>query len=163
MTSTRRPDVMLTPTRAPRVLAPTARPAATASMISLQRSAGNTSTLALLRRARKPAEESPATLTLPGVLDHATVSSWSITTNGRGQTSELQFTRPTDAESPALAKALTGGTPGGPATLVVRRLTPLGWIHKLTLTMEDCMVSSFSPGGEYESVTLAFSRMHFEE
>ena len=78
-----------------------ARGAAVSSMIALQRSAGNTSTMALLRRAR-----------------------------GR---------------------------------LVVRKLTPLGWVRRLTVTMADCLVDSYLTNRGYESLRLTFSRVQVEQ
>ena len=133
-------------------------------MLALQRRAGNTSTLALLRRARDHAEETPVTLTLPGVLDGTAVSSWSLDSDMRGERATgLHITRPTDSDSPVLAKALTDGALGVTATLVVRKLTPLGWVRQLTLTMDDCMVSSYQPGENYESVGLTFTGLHIEQ
>jgi hypothetical protein len=52
---------------------------------------------------------------------------------------------------------------GGTATLVVRKLTPLGWVHHLTMTLEDCAVSAYQAGENDESVGLTFTRMEVEE
>jgi type VI protein secretion system component Hcp len=130
-------------------------------MIALQRSAGNTSTLALLRRARSLTDDYPITLTLPGVVDHAAVSSWSLDGDTRGSATGLEITRPTDADSPAFAKAMTGGSPVE-GRLVVRKLTPLGWVRHLTVTMTDCLVDSFLVRADYESLRLTFGRMQVE-
>jgi type VI protein secretion system component Hcp len=133
-------------------------------VIALQRSAGNTSAMALLRRALEHADETPVTLTLPGVVDGAAVSSWSLDNDMRGErVTGLHITRPTDTDSPVLAKALTDGAPAGTATLVVRKLTPLGWVRQLTLTMEDCVVSSYQVGEKYESLGLTFTAIRVEQ
>ncbi len=131
-------------------------------MIALQRSAGNTSTMALLRRARGRADETPITLTLPGLVDGAAVSTWSLDNDTRGNTVGLDLTRPTDADSPALARALTDGAPDGEGRLVVRKLTPLGWVRQLTLTMADCRIDSFVTYQDYESLRLSFSRVQVD-
>jgi hypothetical protein len=39
---------------------------------------------------------------------------------------------------------------------------PGGWIHDLTVTMDECMVSSSVAGDEDETLTLTFSRMQVE-
>jgi type VI protein secretion system component Hcp len=131
-----------------------------APLIALQRSVGNSSTVALLRRARDVREESPITLTIPGVVDHATVSSWSI--GNSPHPSDLSLLRPTDSDSPRLFRAVTnGGT--ATATLVVRKLTPLGWVHELTMTLEGCTVSSYQAGEKDESVGLTFAGMQVEQ
>jgi hypothetical protein len=140
-----------------------ARGSAAASMIALQHSAGNTSTVALLRRARSVADEAPATLTLTGVVDHVAVSSWSLDSDTRGKTAGLEITRLTDADSPVLAKAVSGGTPDVEGRLIVRRLTPLGWIRQLTLTMADCMADEYTVHDNYESIRLSFSAVRFEQ
>ena len=132
----------------------------TAPLIALQRSAGNSSTVALLRRAHDVREESPVTLTIRGVVDRAAVSSWSIAHGPHP--SDLSLMRPTDSDSPRLFRAVTGGATGT-ATLVVRKLTPLGWVHQMTLTLEGCMVSSYQPGGKDESVGLTFTGMEVEQ
>lgn len=132
-------------------------------MIALQRSAGNTSTMALLRRARGRVDETPVTLTLPGVVDGAAVSSWSLENGIRGQAVGLEITRLTDADSPALAKALTDGAPDVDGRLVVRKLTPLGWVRELTLTMADCMIDSFVTHRDYESLRLSFRRVQVDQ
>jgi Type VI secretion system effector, Hcp len=131
-------------------------------MIALQRRAGNTSTLALLRRAGSLADDPPITLTLPGVVDHAAVSSWSLDRDTRGGPTGLEITRPTDANSPALAKAMTDGSPVE-GRLVVRKLTPLGWVRQLTVTMTDCLIDSFVVRADYESLRLTFGRMQVEQ
>jgi Type VI secretion system effector, Hcp len=125
-------------------------------MIALQRSAGNASTLALMRRGL--AEEPPMSLILPGVVGRAAVSSWSL---GDGQT-RVDLTRRVDSDSPRLAEASATGAPGVTATLVVRRLTSLGWVHELTLTMDDCVVGSYQVHDEYESIGLTFSAVRVE-
>ena len=132
-------------------------------MIALQRRAGNASTLALLRRAQKVADEAPITLTLPGVVDGAAASSWSLESDSRGRPTSLDITRPTDANSPALAKALTDGAPDVEGRLVVRKLTPLGWVRQLTVTMADCIVDSYLINEDYESLRLTFSQMQVEQ
>jgi hypothetical protein len=132
-------------------------------MIALQRSAGNTSTMALLRRARGRADEAPVTLTLPGVVDGAVVSSWSLEDDARGHTVTLEITRPTDADSPALAKALTDGAPDVEGRLVVRKLTPLGWVRQLTVTMADCLVDSYLIHRDYESLRISFRRVQIDQ
>jgi Type VI secretion system effector, Hcp len=148
-------------TRAPAV-ARARRSTEASAMIALQRSAGNTSALAVMRRARGIVDEPPVTFTLPGVVDGASVSSWSLG-GARGDITELHIMRRSDADSPRLAQASTTGAAAATGTLMVRTLTPLGWIRQLTLTLEDCMVSSYHPGAEYESIGLTFSRMHVEQ
>ena len=128
-------------------------------MIALQRSAGNSSTVALLRRAHDVREESPITLTIPGVVDRAAVSSWSL--GGNPHPSDLSLLRPTDADSPRLFRAVIDGATGT-ATLVVRKLTPLGWLQQMALTLEGCTVSSYQPGENDESVGLTFTGMQVE-
>jgi hypothetical protein len=131
-------------------------------VLALQRSAGNTSTMALLRRARKLTGQAPVTLTLPGVVTDAVVSSWRLDRDVRGQATALEITRPTDADSPILAKALTDGPPVE-GRVVVRKLTPLGWIRELTVTMAGCLVESFVTHEGYESLRLTFSRVQVEQ
>ena len=156
------------PTRA--VIAPPTRTSAAsrtagiASVIGLQRSAGNTSTMALLRRTHGPADDAPVTLTLPGVVEGAPVSSWSFDNDARGTgPTGLHITRPTDTNSPVLSKAASEGAEAVTARLVVRKLTPLGWVHQLTLIMEGCMVSSFQTGEHDESVGLTFTAMQVDQ
>jgi len=132
-------------------------------MIALQRSAGNSSAVALMRRARGRTDEPPITLTLPDVVDHAAVSSWSLDRAARGTTTAVEITRPTDADSPALAKALTEGAPGVEGRLVVRKLTPLGWVTELAVTMADCTVDSYLIHEDYELVRLSFSRVQVQQ
>jgi type VI protein secretion system component Hcp len=131
-----------------------------APLIALQRSAGNSSTVALLRRAHDLREESPITLTIPGVVERAAVSSWSL--GGNRRPSDLSLLRPTDADSPRLSRAVTDGATGT-ATLVVRKLTPLGWVHQTTMTLEGCAVSSYQLGEKDESVGLTFTGMQVEQ
>jgi hypothetical protein len=133
-----------------------------ASMLALQRSAGNTSTMALLRRARKLTDEAPITLTLPGVVNEAVVSSWSFDRDTQGKVTAVEITRPTDADSPSLAKARTDGPPVE-GRVVVRRLTPHGWVRSLTVTMADCLVDAFRVHDGYEWLRLAFSRVQVEQ
>lgn len=134
-----------------------------ASMLALQQSAGNASTMALLRRARGGEDEAPITLTLPGVVEGATVSSWSLDNDARGKAVGLEVTRPTDTDSPALAKALTAGAADGEGRLVVRKLTPLGWVRQLTVTMADCMIDSYLIHRDYESLRVSFSRVQVNQ
>lgn len=134
-----------------------------ASMIALQRSAGNTSSLALLRRARAVGEEPPITLTLPGVVDRAGVTSWSLRQDTHGRSTGVDLTRISDADSPRLVDAFTHGAPAVTATLLVRKLTPLGSIRELTLTMEDCTVDSFQVDGDHDAVGLNFDRIRVEQ
>jgi hypothetical protein len=123
-------------------------------MLALQRSAGNTSTLALLRRERRPSDEPPMTLSLPGVAEHTALSSWSFDNETRGTPpTGVYITRLTDADSPALARAAREGTPGVTATLRVRQLT---------LTMEDCTISSYVVGDQSESVGLTFTGLRVQ-
>jgi type VI protein secretion system component Hcp len=129
-------------------------------MIALQRTAGNAAVLTLLRRARKDSDEPPITLTIPGVVDHAVVSSWSL--GGNRHPTDLSLERPTDSDSPRLFRAVTEGATGT-ATLVVRRLTPQGWVLDLKLTLEGCTVSSYQLGGKDESVGLTFTGMQVEQ
>lgn len=132
-------------------------------MIALQRAVGNTSTVALLRRAGKITEEPPIMFTLPGVVDHAAVDSWSMGTN-RGEPTSVEILRPIDENSPRLMEANKRGWPDdATATLVVRRLTPLGWVRQLTLTMEHCLVASYQIGEHEESVQLSFAGMQVEQ
>jgi hypothetical protein len=131
-------------------------------MLALQRSAGNTSTTALLRRASARADEAPITLTLPGIVSDAVVSSWSFDRDSRGETTGVEITRPTDADSPVLAKAMIDGPPVD-GRVVVRKLTPLGWVRQLTVTMDDCRVASFLVGRDRDSLQLTFSRVAVEQ
>jgi type VI protein secretion system component Hcp len=130
-------------------------------MLALQRRAGNASTAALLRRARDLADQAPITLTLTGVVDGATVSSWSLDHDMGGGTTGLEITRPIDADSPVLAKSLSDGAPVD-GRLVVQKLTPLGWVRQLTVRMTDCLVDSFLAHEDYESLRLSFSRVRVE-
>jgi type VI protein secretion system component Hcp len=129
-------------------------------MVALQRSAGNASTVALMRRAHDVRDESPITLTIPGIVDHAAVSSWSL--GGMRGPTDLHLVRRTDADSPRLFQAVASGG-GGTGILVVRKLAPLGWVHVLTITMEGCTVSSYEAGGSDESVGLTFTEMQVEQ
>jgi type VI protein secretion system component Hcp len=131
-----------------------------ASVVALQRSAGNASTVALMRRARDMRDESPITLTIPGVVDHAAVSSWSL--GGTRRPTDLNLVRRTDADSPRLFQAVSQGG-GGTATLVVRKLTPRGWVHQMTVTLDGCVISSYQAGGTDESVGLTFMQMQVEQ
>jgi hypothetical protein len=131
-----------------------------AAAVALQRSAGNASTVALMRRTHDMREEPPITLTIPGIADHAPVSSWSVGA-GRPPT-DLSLVRRTDADSPRLFRAVTDGA-AGTATLVVRKLTPLGWVHQLTITLEGCVVSSYQTDDADESVGLTFTAMEVEQ
>jgi hypothetical protein len=135
----------------------------TAPMLALQRAAGNASALALLRRARKIEEEPPVALTLAGLVNGAAVSSWSLDRDTRGRPTGLEMTRPLDDNSPIFAKALVAGAPGVDGTLVVRRLTPLGWVRRLTVTMADCAVDQYMVDEGYESVHLVFSRVQVDQ
>jgi type VI protein secretion system component Hcp len=101
-------------------------------------------------------------ITVPGVVDRASVSSGSLD-DVRGRSVGLNITRQTDANSPRLAEAERSGAPGATATLSVRRLTPLGWVRELTLTMADCTVSSYVIHENYESVGLTFSSVQVEQ
>jgi hypothetical protein len=128
-------------------------------MIALQRAAGNASTVALLRHTGKLTEEPPITLTIPGVVDGAAVDTWSF---GPGDhPTFVGLMRTTDADSARLRRALTDGTTGS-ATLVMRKLTPLGWVRVHKLTMEGCTVDSYQASGEYEQVGLSFTAMELE-
>lgn len=129
-------------------------------MIGLQRTAGNASTVALMRRAHDVRDESPITLTIPGVVDHAAVSSWSV--GGTRRPTDLSLVRRTDIDSPRLFQAVTNGA-GGTAAIVVRKLTPLGWVHQMTLTLEGCTVRSYQADGSDESVGLMFTEMQVEQ
>jgi hypothetical protein len=143
--------------------APAPTPALDASgsspLIALQRSVGNATTAALMRRAHDVRDEPPITLTIPGVVEHAAVSSWSA--GNSPHPTDLSLVRPTDADSPRLFRAVTNGS-GGTATIVVRKLTPLGWVHQMTLTLEGCLVSSYQPGEKDESVGLTFTGMQVD-
>src|SRR5215475_7725232 len=110
------------------------RTTGTDSMLALQRSAGNASTLALLRRERTTVDEPTMTLSLPGVAEHIALWSWTFDNESRGRPTGLHITRPTDADSPILAKAAREGAPGATATLRVR---------ERTLTLDDCAISSY--------------------
>ncbi len=131
-----------------------------ASVVALQRSAGNASTVALMRRAHDMRDQSPTTLTILGVVDHAAVSSWSL--GGTRRPTELNLVRRTDADSPRLFEAVTHGG-GGVATLVVRKLTPLGWVRQMTVTLQGCVISSYQAGGTDESIGLTFTEMQVEQ
>ena len=131
-------------------------------MVALQRSAGNASAVALLRRASSVAQDAPITLTLPGVVDGAAVSTWHIHTDSRRPATDVEIIRPTDTDSPRLTRALAEGARSATATLFVRRLTPLGWTRDMTVTFSDCSVSSFQAQGEFDSVWLRFTRMEVD-
>jgi type VI protein secretion system component Hcp len=131
-------------------------------MLALQRSAGNTSTLALLRRARARTDEAPMTLTLPGIVSDAVVSSWSFDRDSRSEITGVEITRPTDADSPVLAKAMIDG-PRVEGRVVVRKLTPAGWVRQLTVTMDDCSVSSFQIDRDHDRLELTFSSVQVEQ
>jgi hypothetical protein len=45
----------------------------------------------------------------------------------------------------------------------VRKLTPLGWVQQMTMTLEGCMVSSYQAGDKDESVGLTFTGMQVEQ
>jgi len=117
-----------------------------------------------MRRTPALADEAPVTFNLPGVVDGAPVSSWSLERGGpRAQATGLNLTRQTDVNSPRVSQALTNGSRGVTATLVVRKLTPLGWVRQVTVTMNDCMVSSYKQSdGDSESIGLTFSRIQVE-
>jgi Type VI secretion system effector, Hcp len=127
-----------------------------AAIIALQRSAGNAATAGLMRRAHDVREQAPVTLTIPEVVDRAEVDTYSLEYDAKRRLVGLNITRPTDADSPRLAKALIDGPPSVTATFRVR--SP----HVLTITMDNCMISSFAPQGEYESVGLTFSQAHLD-
>jgi type VI protein secretion system component Hcp len=129
-------------------------------VVALQRSAGNASTVALMRRAHDTRDHSPITLTIPGVVDHAAVSSWRL--GGTRHPTDLSLVRPTDSDSPRLFQAVTNGG-GGTATLVVRKLTLQGWVRQMTMTLEGSMVSSYQSGGADETVGLTFTEMQVEQ
>ena len=57
---------------------------------------------------------------------------------------------------------MTNGSPVE-GRLVVRKLTPLGWVRQLTVTMTDCLIDSFLVHADYESLRLTFSRMQVEQ
>jgi len=135
-------------------------------MVALQRSAGNAATLALLRRANKAGEESPISLTLPGVVDHAAVSSWSMgPSDGKGGPTSVSIIRPTDGNSQRLMQAASTSWPDdATGTLVVRRRTSGGWVHALTVAMEHCTVVSYSAyDGRHESVSFHFTRARIDQ
>jgi hypothetical protein len=141
-----------------------ARSAGPTAMLAVQRSAGNSVALALLRRARKTQDEPPVSLTIPGVAEGASVSSWRIDRDGRHEAAGLTITRPIDDDSLKLERASVDGPPDATGTLVVRVLTPLGWIRRLTVTMANCMVDSYAVHDDnYESIGLTFSRARFEQ
>lgn len=121
-------------------------------MIALQRSVGNASTLALMRRAHVP----PLALTIPEVVVGAVAETYSLEYDGNHKLVGLNITRPTDADSPRLAKASTNGPPNVTATFLVRGP------RALTITMVNCMVSSFVAHGAYDSVQLRFSNAHLD-
>lgn len=135
-------------------------------MLALQRAAGNASALALLRRANKVAEEPPITLTLPGVVEDAAVSSLSMgPSDATGGTTSVNIIRPTDANSPRLMQATQTGLPDdATGTLVMRKRTPRGWVHHMTLVMERCTVASYTLGDDgYEYVGFHFSWAHIDQ
>jgi type VI protein secretion system component Hcp len=92
-------------------------------------------------------------------VDSAAVSTWHVHAGMRQPATEVELTRPTDADSPRLAKALAEGARSTAATLLVGELTPLGWIRDMTVTFSDCSISSFQTYGQYDSVWLGFARM----
>jgi hypothetical protein len=47
--------------------------------------------------------------------------------------------------------------------LVVRKLTPLGWVRQHTVTMADCLVASFLVQEGYEWLKLTFSRVQVDQ
>jgi type VI protein secretion system component Hcp len=125
-------------------------------MLALQRSAGNAATAGLMRRAHDVREESPVALTIPEVVDRAEVATYSLEYDAKHRLVGLNITRPTDADSPRLAKASIDGPPNVTATFLVRGP------RVLTITMDNCMVSSFAVHGAYESVGLTFSHAHLD-
>jgi type VI protein secretion system component Hcp len=131
-------------------------------MIALQRSAGNASTVALMRRAHDVREEAAVLLTIPDVVDRAEVSSYGLEYDAKRRLAGLNITRPSDADSPRLAKASIDGAPNVTATFLVRRLTPLGWVRVMTITMDNCMVSSFAMHGDHDEVGLTFTQAHLD-
>jgi hypothetical protein len=134
-------------------------------MLVLQRTAGNASALALLRRANNVADEPPISLTLPGVVDRAAVSSLSIgPSDGKGGTKSVSIIRPTDANSLPLMRAAQSALPDdATGTLVIRRWTPRGWVREVTLAMERCTVDSYTQNYDgYEYVGFHFSRAHID-
>jgi hypothetical protein len=127
-----------------------------AAMIALQRSAGNAATAGLMRRAHDVREESPVTVTIPEVVDRAIVSSYSLEYDAKRRLVGMNITRPADADSPRLAKASIDGPPNVTATFRVR--SP----RALTITMVNCMVSSFAMHGDHDEVGLTFTEAHLE-
>jgi len=163
MTATRTPGRSFAPPARPADAGRHARARGAASVLALQRSAGNASAVALLRRAHKVEDEPPVALTLRGLVDGAPVSSWSLDHDMRGRPTGLEITRPLDDNSPIFAKALFDGAPGIDGTLVVRRLAALGWVRQLTVTMADCLVDHYMVHEGYESIRLAFSRAQVDQ
>jgi len=135
-------------------------------MLALQRPAGNASALALLRRAKKVTEEAPITLSLPGVVEHAAVSSLSMgPRDATGGTTSVSILRPTDANSPRLMQAAQTGLPDdATGSLAMRKRTPRGWVHQMTVVMERCTVDSYLPNDDgYEYVSFHFSQAHIDQ
>jgi hypothetical protein len=47
--------------------------------------------------------------------------------------------------------------------VVVRKLTPAGWVRQLTVTMEDCSVASFLIDRDHDRLELTFSRVQVDQ
>lgn len=165
MSTTRTPARSSGPPARPAKAGRSPRASRAASILALQRAAGNTTALALLRRANQVAEERSITLTLPGALDDAAVSSLTMGPNDpKNGPASVDIIRPTDANSVRLMQAAQTGWPDdATGTLVMRRRTPRGWVHQLTVTMERCTVASYVQGDDgNEWVGFHFRRAHID-
>jgi type VI secretion system secreted protein Hcp len=86
---------------------------------------------------------------------------------GKAQVHDLTFQKNIDRSSPLLFQLCCSGTPIGKALLTCRKAggKPLEFIK---ITMQQCIVSSVTPGGGKESdfltetVTLNFASMNYE-
>jgi hypothetical protein len=135
-------------------------------MLALQRTAGNASALALLRRTNNVADDPPISLSLPGVVDDAAVSSLGMgPSDGKGGTTSVSIIRPTDANSlPLIRAAQTAWPDDATGMLMMRRWTPHGWVRGLTLSMERCTVASYAQNDDgYEYVSFHFSQAHIDQ
>ena len=144
------------PRRAVPTLARSERTSVVGAVLALQRQVGNSAATQLVEGAG----HTEMALDLPGVGDHIAVNSFQLETRGHGEVVGVTLTRPVDANSPRFMRAAATGEPGTRATLTVG--TP-GSLHHLVLRLEACLVMSYSPAGDWESVGLTFTRADFEQ
>jgi hypothetical protein len=137
-------------------LARSERASAAGAFLALQRLAGNSAATQLAEAATK----SDIDLELPGVGDHIAVDAFSLETGRHGEVVGVTLTRHVDANSPGFMRAAATGEPGTRAVLVANKP---GAAHRLILSLEACIVTSYSPSGDSETVGLSFTRADFEQ